>query len=497
MTDPESGPANGEEAVANVTPSLLTRFSRGSLTYGVGSVLQRGIAFFLIPIYTTALTPSEYGIVGVVLAIFSAFSVIFGLGLRGAITRQYFDHADEPARLREYLGSVYFFFIIYGSVGAGVLSLFGRDAFFLVLNQVPFRPFVPLALWAAFFAAARGPLLSLYRAREQAARYVALEVAAGTVLLVGVIHFVVVLDQGALGQARGLFWASFVVFVAVLAILWREGRPCLNPSMVRSAVAFGLPLTLHLLASWALLAADRVILARMVPLVEVGFYTLGYQLAMIVGVVASAINSAWTPLFYDAAKNDDGAPGALGQLATVNIGIAFSAAFLVILFGKELVALVGGGSLYAPAAQVIPIIAIGYAFQALYFVTVTPIFFARSTALLPPLTLTAAAVNIGANILLIPVLGIVGAAWATLIAFGVLFAGASTLARKRFAVDYEKDRLALLSVFLVLAAAVAWGTGSLPLAGVVAIKAATTLAFMAALLWTGVLSRLRAGLATG
>ncbi|MGM0670405.1 MAG: hypothetical protein ACQET1_11855, partial [Gemmatimonadota bacterium] len=75
MTDPESGPTIDEEAVADVMPSLLQRFSRGSLTYGVGSVLERGIAFFLIPIYTNALTPSEYGIVGVVLAIFSAFGV--------------------------------------------------------------------------------------------------------------------------------------------------------------------------------------------------------------------------------------------------------------------------------------------------------------------------------------------------------------------------------------------------------------------------------------
>jgi O-antigen/teichoic acid export membrane protein len=497
VSGPGSGTRVGSEAPPAVTPSLLKRFSHGSLTYGIGSILQQGTAFLLIPVYTNVLDPSEYGIVGVVLAIFSASSVILGLGLRGAVTRQYFDHAEEPARLREYLGSVYSFLLLYGVVGAGLLTLFGRRLFTLVLGQIPFQPFVPLALWAAFFAAARGPLLSLYRAREQAGRYAALEFGSGAFLLIFVIYFVVVQDGGAIGQARGVFWGSFVAFAVVLALLWREGRPCLNLPMVRSAIAFGLPLTFHLFANWVLLAADRMLLVRMVPLEEVGYYTLGYQLAMIIGVVTAAVNSAWSPIFYDVAHNNDRASDALGQLATVNIGLGFSAAFLVILFGTELVALVGGGSAYEGAAQVIPAIALGYAFQGLYLVAVTPIFFSRNTALLAPITLTAAAVNIGANLLLIPVLGIAGAAWATMVAFGILFLGAFITARKHFTVDYETGRILFLGGFLVLAAAIVWGAGSLSTTAALSVKAAAVLAFVFALHRTEVLTRLRSGLLPG
>lgn len=58
---------------------------------------------------------------------------------------------------------------------------------------------------------------------------------------------------------------------------------------------------------------------------------------------------------------------------------------------------------------------LGYFFHGLYYFAVSPIFFHKRTILLPWFTGSAAAVNIGLNFLLIPHLGIVGAALATTI----------------------------------------------------------------------------------
>ena len=96
--------------------------------------------------------------------------------------------------------------------------------------------------------------------------------------------------------------------------------------------------------------------------------------------------------------------------------------------GREIL---GGDVAYRRAASIIPIVALGYTLQALYFVTVAPVFFAKKTKLLPPLTIAAAVLNVGLNLLLIPVLGIAGAAWATLASFGLLAAGAVAIARSR------------------------------------------------------------------
>lgn len=477
-------------------PDFTSRFSRGSFTYGIGSLLQRGIGFVLLPVYAHYLTPAEFGVVGIVLAVFSAFSTIFGMGLRGAVTRQYFDHVGTRARLEEYLGSVYTFFVLFGCLGAGALTLFGRDLFEAVLAQVPFDPFVPLALWAAFFTAATGILLSLYRAREEAGRYVTLEVASAVALTVFIVYFVVVRRGGAIGQAYGLFWSSCVMFGLAMMLLVREARPRLHVRMIRSALAFGLPLTVHLLASWVLLAVDRILLERMVSLAEVGLYTLGYQLGMIVGVVASAANSAWTPIFYDVAGREGHSARILGQLASVNLALSFGVGLLIILFGPELVTLIADAE-YAGAWAVVPIIALSYAVQAVYFVTVTPIFFRKRTRWLPLLTGGAAGVNVVLNLLLIPPFGVIGAAWATLLAFGFLSIATALVARRQFAVEYETPALATLGGVLVLGTVVVWLTRGLPGAAAVSAKLLVIGAYWITCVRVGITSRLQAAMGAG
>ncbi|MFO7894457.1 MAG: oligosaccharide flippase family protein [Longimicrobiales bacterium] len=493
MTTQSAGDPRASERGTGQAGSILKRFTRASLTYGLGGFLKRGLGFLLIPIYTNYLTPAEYGIVGVVLAIFSAFTVIFGLGLRGAITRQYFEHADEPRRLSRYIGSVYTFFLVYGALGAGLLSIVGREVVEEFLASMPFVPFVPLSLWAAFFAAAGGLVLSLYRAREQAGRYVTFEILSGLFLVAGVVVFVVLRDGGAVGQALGLVGGSFATFALASSLILRESRPRLDAGMIRSAVAFGAPLTVHLLAGWVLLAADRLILARLVPLADLGVYTLGYQLGMIVGAVASALNAAWTPIFYDTVRNREGASRSLGQLASINLSLSIGAALIVILFARELVAILGGDVEYRRAAGVIPIIALGYTLQGVYFVLVTPIFYAQRTVLLPPLTATAAGLNIVLNLLFIPILGIAGAAWATLVAFGVLAVGTGVVAHKQFMVYYEVRKLAGLVIVLLLGALIAPALASLPTAAEIGVKLLIVAVFAATIALTGIASRRRLG----
>jgi len=458
--------------------SLAGRFSRASLTYGLGSFLQRGIGFLLLPIYTAHLTPSEFGVVGVVLATFSAFSVVFGFGLRAAVTRHYYDYVEYLVRFRRYLGSVYTALLLYGTLFALALSLFGRGVFERALPQVPFSPFIPLALWAAVGAATGGILLSLFRAREQAARYVLFELASAASMLAFVLYFVVVQEGGAVGQARALLSSSLLMLVLALALLLREARPSIDVAMVREAVAFGGPVTIHLLGAWALVAADRLLLARMVPMEEVGLYTLGYQIGVIVSVAASASNAAWTPLFYDVARQGREAHHQLGRLASLNVAMSFGVALLLILFGRELVTLLGGPE-YAGAASVVPVIVIGYSLQALYFVAVTPIFFRRRTRMLPPVTIAAAAINICLNLMLIPPFGILGAAWATVGAFGFQLAATFLVARRQFRVTYEAGTLSVLGGTLSIGYVMTWGISGWAAAAAIPIKLAIVIAYLA------------------
>ena len=91
----------------------------------------------------------------------------------------------------------------------------------------------------------------------------------------------------------------------------------------------------------------------------------------------------------------------------------------------------------------------------LYFMLVSAVFLRRRTAGLPILTLLAGAANVGANLLLIPRIGLVGAAWSTLIGYGVLTAMTWWYARRSYPISLDLPRLVLIVIAAVAAVAAA------------------------------------------
>lgn len=71
-----------------------------SIIYGVGGILLKALSFFLLPLYTRHLTPSDYGIIGVTTAISTVLGILFPSSLHGALLRFYFitTYAHERRR---------------------------------------------------------------------------------------------------------------------------------------------------------------------------------------------------------------------------------------------------------------------------------------------------------------------------------------------------------------------------------------------------------------
>jgi O-antigen/teichoic acid export membrane protein len=76
---------------------------------------------------------------------------------------------------------------------------------------------------------------------------------------------------------------------------------------------------------------------------------------------------------------------------------------------------------FGSAASVVPIVCLGYVFFGLNEHFRVPVMLTKRTGVLPPVFLVAVIVNVAANLVLIPIAGFVGAAWATVAGF-VVFA---------------------------------------------------------------------------
>ncbi|MCK5408535.1 MAG: polysaccharide biosynthesis C-terminal domain-containing protein, partial [Candidatus Krumholzibacteria bacterium] len=113
---------------------------------------------------------------------------------------------------------------------------------------------------------------------------------------------------------------------------------------------------------------------------------------------------------------------------------------------------------YFSAATVIPLILLGFFFQGVYFFMAGPIFYFKKTYLMPFVTVAAALLNVGLNIILIPKLEIMGAAITTAVSFLFLALAAYSLGRRYFDPHFEWFRLSLLMLFISVANIISvWG----------------------------------------
>src|SRR5438067_1618929 len=67
----------------------------------------------------------------------------------------------------------------------------------------------------------------------------------------------------------------------------------------RAFLRYGLPLVPHRVSGWLTGMADRVIIAKLTSLGQVGIYSVGYSIGTAVALVQEAFNRAWVPFFFD------------------------------------------------------------------------------------------------------------------------------------------------------------------------------------------------------
>ena len=84
--------------VMSKTTSLFEKFretGKHGIVYGLGAIIEKAIAFILLPLYTTKFTTSEYGILGLVTITGAVLTTIFLIGINSGILRSYYDYKDE------------------------------------------------------------------------------------------------------------------------------------------------------------------------------------------------------------------------------------------------------------------------------------------------------------------------------------------------------------------------------------------------------------------
>ncbi len=253
----------------------LRRLATTGAAYTASSVLSKLIAVVLLPVYTSALSPSDYGAAEVMLASVVAVSILIRFGLIEALLRFYYLAEEDPRRV-----VATGFAALFWSTTAGALILLPfAEPISTALLDHPDPELARLAVLGLWTLTLWEYALTLLRVDERARAYFGLTVLNVLATIPVTVVLVVFLDQGAAGILLGTY-ATGVVFLAYQ--LWRERRRLSlrpEPALLRRMTRFGLPTMPAELSLYSLNFIDRILIVRLAGLAEAGLYALAIKFA--------------------------------------------------------------------------------------------------------------------------------------------------------------------------------------------------------------------------
>lgn len=370
-------------------------------------LLQIGRSIVLLPLLTHYLTPRDYGVLAMAELLVGIVLVLGNWGFVVGFLRTYYScHPDD----RDTLLSTVLIAVSISSVlligSFGLASPWLAPLLVADWQQI-YLSFLAMECVTAVFillnSALGTYLVAAQRVRAQAIRL-------GFAQLTALITTIVLLVWFEAG-----LWSIFVsnlVREALSFILNLQLLPKLRPhfrlSLLREVWEVGwaqLPVDIGTYITWV---SDRWLIQFMLPLSQLGLYSLGIRFLEFYNQFNFTFRKAWEPVNFQM-LNDQADPAALKRQANYLLELTALVGLGVALFSREALLLLTAPDFHA-AYVVVPLLAIGTLFRGL--LTVPNTFFASQKRLhIMPITLVP--IIIIQLILLrtlIPPLGIIGAA---------------------------------------------------------------------------------------
>lgn len=435
--------------------SLFTGFYeliRHSLLYFLVRAGTGVLAIATLAAFTRLLSPQEYGVYALGMAIATMVSAILFQWLSVAVSRFYPMHRDQPD-------------IILSSTARGFWAATAIAAL-LFLGALPFHEILGVepALFGILFlttvALGRHTLaLQLANAQGSPMRFGLLSwVRSGGTLLIGfvLIHF----GGGGPGALLG-FLAGTLLAVIVFN---PEPRLRMKPGGMDTQTSlamfrYGFPLTLNFLAIVIVDVADRFMIGGLLGTAHVAPYAVAYDLVQqSIGPLMNILFLAAFPMIVHAmeAEGDEAARIRLRALGSGLVCIGLPATVGMGVLSSEISEVVFGSGYSQDAARIIPWLAAAIlvgAFKS-YFLDVA-FQLRHATKHQGYIATLMAVVNVLLNLLLLPRYGVIGAAWATLSAFSVGALASWWIGRTIFSLPSPgKDLLECATACAVMAMAI-------------------------------------------
>lgn len=386
--------------------------------YTIASFIERGLAFFLLPIFTFYLSTKDFGVLALVTSVFSFTLPLVTLGIQGAISVAYFN--GEKNNYPSYFTSSIFPPFVIAVLLTILVLLFKTPIENYLAIPVLWILFIPIFCFLSFF---NSLLLIDYQIKNEPIKYVGYSLSNSALNIIISLLLVISFNLGYQGRLLGQYISIFIFSIIAVYVLLKKKLLVKNISWTnaKESLLFGLPLVPHIIGGMVINMSDRLFIDHFYGKEELGIYNIGYVLGSAISILCAAFANAIIPFSYKLfAENTYVAKAKVVKVYWLFIGLMGITVFCIWLF-TPLIFKWFVDAKFSEGSKYVVWITLGYFFQGMYLLFANIIFYLKKTKVLFYLSFINVILNLGLNYFLIPLLGPIGAAYATCISFFVFF----------------------------------------------------------------------------
>ncbi len=414
---------------------------RSTPIYFFGNIIEKGLAFLLIPLYTHYLSTTDYGILTILQSIIAILVVFFGLSLNGAASRF---HIDGNAMFRKYhYGNIFMYVTLFSLLGSVIFYILGYKV--LTYFNIPIFPYILLIIFIAYL----NNIYSLYQLKlqmeQRAVEFVINNIVKVIITTSLIILLVIFFHKKANGVLEGTLIGLLILYIYIIYKLFHgEVKFNINKKIFNKNFKYSIYLIPHNIAGLLNSFLDRFFITGLISISQAGVYALGSQISIILSIFAVSLNRALTPVILKAFKQKN--YSYLISLSNITISFIIIIALFLSLFSSEIIDIVSPSN-YSEAKYIIPILTTYYIFQMYYFIVVGVLFYVqKATKYVAVGTLTSLGLNFIFNYFFIKLWGIEGAAFATLLSMIIVTYIVIFIANKFIKIEFEHFKIHCLII---------------------------------------------------
>lgn len=434
----------------------LKKLAGQTAIYGASSIIGRLLNYLLVPFYTAVFEPAQFGIMSV-LASYSAFLlIIFTYGLETTFFR--FSTKPDHSRTTVY-GQIMTMILLSTLLMAGAIYVFSDS----IANAIQFDGLGHMVRWVALTLAVDGILSIPYaklRLENRPVKFASVKLLNIFSNIGFNLLFLWVAPQTMAGEGftfldplvrpwydpslgvAYIFISNFLSGVIQVPFFLKElagFRVVWSNSLVRNILVYSIPIALMGLAGSVNDTFSRLMIKYLVSEEEAnyaaGVFGACYKLSIFMSLCTQAFRYAAEPFFFSNAAEKN-SPELFSKVmkwfiifgCIVFIGVSLNLSWIGLLLRQEE---------YREAIFIVPVLLMSYLFFGIYYNLSVWYKLTDKTYYGAYIAGVGAVVTIAGNLVLIPAMGYMGAAFATFVAFLLMVILSYFLGEKYYPVPYK------------------------------------------------------------